>query len=101
MSTLVVKAGEPAPARLAPGEVIRYEQLDASLTVRRAYCKGCLLCIDSCPSKILKLDADDLIYVTDIDACIFCGACAGRCPDFVFVLDAGTHNKEVRDGHGH
>lgn len=89
MNALTIKIGGEAPSRLGPETVVRYEQDGASLTVRRKYCKSCLLCVDACPAKILKLDQDDLIYVTDISKCVFCGACAGRCPDFVFVLDAG------------
>lgn len=89
MTSLTIKTGEIAPARLGAETIVRYEQQGASLTVRRKYCKSCLLCIDACPTQILKLDKDDLIYVTDISKCVFCGACAGRCPDFVFVLDTG------------
>ncbi|MGA2929279.1 MAG: 4Fe-4S dicluster domain-containing protein [Solirubrobacteraceae bacterium] len=57
------------------------------LTTYRAWCKGCDICIKSCPSGILALAKDDRIEVTDISRCIFCAICAVRCPDFVFVLD--------------
>jgi succinate dehydrogenase/fumarate reductase-like Fe-S protein len=36
------------------------------------------------------LGADDRIEVSDVSRCIFCGICAVRCPDFVFVLDRGN-----------
>lgn len=65
----------------------RYAQGGAALHVNRAWCKGCNLCIAACPSGILSLDADQRIAVGDIDRCIFCGLCAVRCPDFVFVLE--------------
>ena len=93
MTTLTIKIGEQAPNRIGAETVIRYEQDRASLTVRRRYCKSCLLCVEVCPAKILELDRDDLIYVTDISKCIFCAACAGRCPDFVFVVDSGKGEK--------
>lgn len=76
-----------APPALAPEATVRYRQGTSALVVRRAYCKGCDLCVQACPSRILALDEEERVYVTDIDRCLFCGACAGRCPDFVFVLE--------------
>jgi|GEM_PF-2600145 2-oxoglutarate ferredoxin oxidoreductase subunit delta len=76
-----------------PGGAVRhpdtrhYRQGTAVLTTFRDWCKGCDLCIGSCPVGILALGADDRIEVTDISSCIFCGICAARCPDFVFALD--------------
>ncbi|HYL20949.1 MAG TPA: 4Fe-4S binding protein [Gemmatimonadales bacterium] len=64
----------------------RYEQGSAALLVNRAWCKGCKLCLDACPSRILALDQSERVYVTDIGRCIFCGLCSVRCPDFVFAL---------------
>jgi len=86
MTPMVDARGNPTPG-LAPDATVRYQQGTASLTVRRAYCKGCNLCVEACPAKILELDAVDRIVVSDIARCLFCGICAGRCPDFVFVLD--------------
>jgi 2-oxoglutarate ferredoxin oxidoreductase subunit delta len=65
----------------------RFSQGDAALLVNRAWCKGCNLCVAACPSGILALDAAQRIVVTDISRCIFCGVCAVRCPDFVFILE--------------
>ena len=65
----------------------QYRHGDAVLTTYRGWCKGCDLCIKSCPSGILALSDDDRIEVTDISRCIFCGVCVVRCPDFVFELD--------------
>lgn len=63
-----------------------YRQGDAVLTTYRGWCKGCDLCIASCPAGILVLAEDDRIEVSDISRCIFCGICELRCPDFVFTL---------------
>jgi 2-oxoglutarate ferredoxin oxidoreductase subunit delta len=90
MSTVSVAAGAVAPGTLAPDSEVRYEQADATLIVRRAYCKGCDLCVDACPTGILAVDEEERVYVTDVGRCLFCGACAGRCPDFVFVVRPGT-----------
>lgn len=75
-----------AAARLKSPEPRHYRQGEATLTTYRGWCKGCDLCIGSCPANILALGADDRIEVADISRCIFCGICAVRCPDFVFVL---------------
>jgi len=58
----------------------RYEQGSAALLVNRAWCKGCTLCVDVCPSRILALDAAQLVHVSDIGKCIFCGLCEESCP---------------------
>jgi NAD-dependent dihydropyrimidine dehydrogenase PreA subunit len=65
----------------------RYEQGGGALLVCRAWCKGCKLCVEVCPSGVLSLDATQLVRVGDIGKCIFCGLCAVRCPDFVFILE--------------
>lgn len=70
-----------------PLDVVHHRQGDAVLTTVRGWCKGCDLCIGSCPVGILALADDERIDVTDISRCIFCGVCAVRCPDFVFSLE--------------
>lgn len=67
-------------------EARHFRQGSAVLTTLRGWCKGCDLCIGSCPVGILALGDDDRIEVTDISRCVFCGICAVRCPDFVFML---------------
>lgn len=65
----------------------RHEQGEWALVTVREWCKGCDLCIRSCPAGILALADDGRIAVGDISRCIFCGLCAARCPDFVFILE--------------
>lgn len=74
-------------------DIRRHRQGDAELTTVRSWCKGCDLCIGSCPVGILALGDDERIEVKDISRCIFCGICAVRCPDFVFVLDRGKERQ--------
>ena len=45
------------------------------------------MCVQVCPTRILSLDPSGRIAVSDISRCIFCGLCALRCPDYVFVLE--------------
>lgn len=58
------------------------------LVFRADRCKGCELCVNACPMKILKLDDEAVnrkgyhpISVTDPDKCIACASCAMMCPD--------------------
>lgn len=57
-------------------------------------CKGCVLCVAFCPTKILTLDKSkinekgyNLITVTDPDKCIGCSFCAIMCPDSVITVE--------------
>ncbi|MCL2555749.1 MAG: 4Fe-4S binding protein [Firmicutes bacterium] len=58
-------------------------------------CKGCNLCVDACPKKILKLGAKtnakgyNIVECIDTDACVGCAACATMCPDVVIDVYRG------------
>jgi len=56
-------------------------------------CKGCMLCVHFCPTKILELDKEiinqkgyNLIKVTEPEKCIACGFCGMMCPDSVITV---------------
>jgi 2-oxoglutarate ferredoxin oxidoreductase subunit delta len=58
-------------------------------------CKGCGMCIMSCPKGIMELNKEKIngkgynpVYVTDISKCNGCGACAIMCPDI--AITAGS-----------
>lgn len=57
-------------------------------------CKGCGLCVDACPKKILKLDSKHInnkgyhpSSCIDMDACIGCTFCAIMCPDVCITVE--------------
>lgn len=57
------------------------------------FCKGCELCVNSCPIKILGMSNNrmnasgyTLVDVLDIDKCIGCAFCAMICPDSVIKV---------------
>ena len=66
----------------------------AKVTFNEARCKGCGLCVDACPKKILTL-CDERINtkgyrpaaVTDEGACIGCAFCATMCPDVCITVE--------------
>lgn len=65
----------------------RYYQGTQYVEVNRKACKGCDLCITSCPVDILHLDEHDKIVLDDPGDCIFCGLCEARCPDFAIWVE--------------
>jgi len=56
-------------------------------------CKGCRLCIEFCPQKILAIDNEKInklgynpVKVTEPAKCKACGICYKVCPDMVFEV---------------
>ncbi|MCX7781237.1 MAG: 4Fe-4S binding protein [Negativicutes bacterium] len=50
-------------------------------------CKGCGICVEFCPKKVLELDEVGKIKVAREADCIKCGQCELRCPDYaIFVM---------------
>ena len=57
-------------------------------------CKGCGLCVQACPKKILRLSPDKLnskgyhpAEITEQDKCISCAFCAVMCPDVIIKVE--------------
>lgn len=66
----------------------------AKLTIDFERCKGCSLCVATCPKKLLKIDTERLnrkgynpAVLTDEGACIHCAMCATMCPDCVITIE--------------
>jgi len=66
----------------------------AKLTIEAENCKGCGLCVDACPQKILRIDPEAINHkghspaqMTDESRCSGCGSCAIMCPDCAISLE--------------
>ena len=47
------------------------------------WCKGCVLCVEICPTEVLKMDDQGLLAeVVNLDACTGCRLCEMLCPAF-------------------
>lgn len=65
----------------------------AKVTFNEAACKGCGLCVASCPKKILRMS--ERINVkgyhpaecAEPEKCIGCAFCARMCPDCVITVE--------------
>ncbi len=66
----------------------------AKVTFQAELCKGCGLCVDVCPRKILILSKKEVnsrgyhpAECTDQAQCIGCAFCARMCPDVVITVE--------------
>ncbi len=65
----------------------------AKVTFNESLCKGCSLCVNACPKKIVKLKAElnakgyYPATVEETDKCIGCAFCATVCPDCVITVE--------------
>lgn len=57
-------------------------------------CKGCGLCANACPKKIIALSKGKLnakgyhpAELTDQEKCIGCSSCAIMCPDVAIIVE--------------
>ena len=66
----------------------------ASVKVNEDVCKGCGLCIDACPKKIMEINRQSLnkkgyhpAHCAAQESCIGCAFCAVMCPDAAIVVE--------------
>ena len=63
------------------------------ITIDRDRCKGCGLCVDICPKKVLELDSrlNAKGYTpadpAHMELCIACALCARMCPDVAITVE--------------
>ncbi|WP_243545773.1 4Fe-4S dicluster domain-containing protein [Pseudodesulfovibrio tunisiensis] len=72
----------------------------SKVTVYPGWCKGCGVCVEFCPGKVLELNEDGKSTVVREDDCIRCGFCELHCPDFAIVVtdkdpDTGNNNNNA------
>ncbi len=66
----------------------------AKVTFNTDLCKGCALCINVCPKKIIELETKEVnnkgyhpAHCIDQAQCIGCAFCARMCPDCVITVE--------------
>lgn len=69
------------------------------IQVNKDACKGCGICIEICPAKILKMSSSlnnrgvHFPIVVDESKCTQCQNCVIYCPDFVMVVEKDEKRK--------
>lgn len=68
-------------------------------------CKGCDLCIDACPPRVLRMTVHErngrgYRYPVLLPGCTGCKACSQICPDFVFQVYRYEEPVEIEVGGG-
>lgn len=71
-----------------------YQNNSVKISVRREWCKSCGICIEFCPKDVLVFDDQEKPIPENIHACIKCGLCELRCPDFAITVEGA----EEKDG---
>lgn len=66
----------------------------AKIEIKEDICKGCGLCVNACPKKIMEIQKDKRnkkgyfsVFCNNQDACISCAMCATMCPDLVITVN--------------
>ena len=49
-------------------------------------CKGCGICVEFCPKKVLKVNELSKVEVADEASCIQCKQGEERCPDYAIFI---------------
>jgi 2-oxoglutarate ferredoxin oxidoreductase subunit delta len=60
------------------------------------WCKGCYICVDVCPRKVLEIDQTTFqkgrhpVLVARLEDCTVCRQCELLCPDLAIIVSNGT-----------
>ena len=66
---------------------INMAKIKGAIIVNTDRCKGCSLCVEACPKKVIALAKKvnvhgyPYVVVVNADGCIGCASCAIVCPD--------------------
>ncbi len=81
---------EKNAARAAPQRVWNYpsreENPEREVFVYDAWCKGCGLCYEFCPTGVFTADRTGRPVVSNPDKCISCYLCEMLCPDMAITV---------------
>lgn len=58
-----------------------------ALKVKVERCKGCGICVEFCPKKVLEVSELEKVVVAREQDCIKCRQCEMRCPDFAIFVE--------------
>ncbi len=65
-----------------------------AIVINRDWCKGCGICVQFCPKKVLELDGTDKAVAQRPEDCICCRMCELRCPDLAIEVQTEEGEEE-------
>lgn len=65
--------------------------MSKKLVINTAWCKGCGICVEFCPKKVLGLNKEKVFIAAE--GCILCGQCELRCPDYAIYVEEDRPNE--------
>jgi 2-oxoglutarate ferredoxin oxidoreductase subunit delta len=68
------------------GEEIMAHPKLKQLCINHEWCKGCGICVEFCPKKVLALNKQDKAEAVRPEDCIACQLCELRCPDLAITV---------------
>jgi len=72
--------------------IVSIRKEDKKLKIINEWCKGCGICVEYCPKKVLEMQ-NEKVTIVDLDKCIKCGLCELRCPDYAIYLEGSKDEK--------
>ncbi len=60
--------------------------------INKAWCKGCGLCVEICPKKVLALNERMKAEPVNPISCIGCKQCDNTCPDLAITVREDENN---------
>ena len=80
-----IKGSEITPFITGIKEPCKMEKKLPKIEIIEKYCKGCHICVEFCPTKVLEMQGF-VAAVKNLEACIKCMQCELRCPDFAIKV---------------
>ena len=65
----------------------RYSNGKVAVEINEEWCKGCAICVEFCPKRVLVMNRRGKPEVADLEACTKCQLCDLRCPDFAITVE--------------